>query len=108
MTLEQNIRAVLECVFSESKEELYDVATGSILKIMCDDEDQWYSCKYTEPRGYDEVIVLVHDDSGDTPYEYVTHGWFYKDTWIVGNEPNDKVVAWKEFPTPKNVKQVKR
>ena len=33
MTREENIRAVLECVFSQSREDLIDIAVNGIMKL---------------------------------------------------------------------------
>lgn len=63
-------------------------------------EPQWIPCSFAMPRGQDEVVVSCHDDSGDTPFDYVSWGFTTTDGeyWIVDNEINNYVVAWMPLP----------
>jgi hypothetical protein len=50
------------------------------------------------------VIVAIHDDSGDTPYD-VTNVGFYLDVfplgvWVVENERCAYVTHWMPLPEP--------
>ena len=65
-------------------------------------EPEWIPVELELPNGREEVIVSVHDDMGDTPYDYTTCGWMIQDNeiWIVDNEQNDYVVAWMHLPKP--------
>ena len=65
---------------------------------------QWIPCSERLPHGScsDLVNVSIHDDSGDTPYDYTSCGWITTDGeyWIVDNEINNHVVAWIPLPKP--------
>lgn len=65
-------------------------------------EPQWIPCSFAMPKGQDEVIVSCHDDSGDTPFDYVSYGFTTTDGeyWIVDNEINNYVIAWMLLPEP--------
>lgn len=54
----------------------------------------------------DLVIVSVCDESGDTPYDYTSVGWYsgYDNKWVVDDEFNNYVYAWMPFPEPKRRK----
>ena len=107
LTLEQNIRAVIETCFSESREELHDIATQRIIELIETNAPNtlgthWISCKDRLPHGScsDLVNVSIHDDSGDTPFDYTSCGWVITDGeyWIVDNEINNHVIAWMPLP----------
>ena len=66
MTTKQNVRAVIECVFSEAREELQDIAVERILELVEDDKsvnkrlsikDRLLEDLSTEPE---QVIALAH------------------------------------------------
>ena len=61
--------------------------------------DRWSPCGERLPKD-EEVIVSVRDDSGDNTLDYSSFGWYAcaGDFWVVDNEPNYKVVAWKPLP----------
>lgn len=67
-------------------------------------EPQWIPCSERLPHGScsDLVNVSIHDDSGDTPFDYTSCGWVTTDGeyWIVDNEINNHVVAWMPLPEP--------
>lgn len=67
-------------------------------------EQQWIPCSERLPHGScsDLVNVSIHNDSGDTPYDYTSCGWITTDgeDWIVDNEINNHVVAWMPLPEP--------
>ena len=65
------------------------------LPIVYPEFNQWIPCDCELPKNEDEVIVSIKDESGDTPYEYTTSGWYGNNRWIVGNEFNYDVVAWR-------------
>lgn len=54
MTREQNIKAILECVFSESKEELIDIAVNKIMAIKVLEQEP---CRDTE-----EIAEVIKSD----------------------------------------------
>lgn len=45
MTKEENIRAILECLFTGFKDEIIDEAVKKILTIKCDDTDNVAICE---------------------------------------------------------------
>ena len=111
LTLEQNIRAVIETCFSESKEELQEIATQRIVELAKANtsntlergENRWNLSNEVVPPDGDLVIVSIHDDSGDTPFDYTTAGWHYKDAWFIDGDSQPMrymVKAWKFFPKP--------
>ena len=67
-------------------------------------EPQWIPCSERLPHGScsDLVNVSIHDDSGDTPFDYTSCGWVTTDGeyWIVDNEINNHVIAWMPLPEP--------
>lgn len=67
-------------------------------------EQRWIPCSERLPHGScsDLVNVSIHDDSGDTPYDYTSCGWVTTDGeyWIVDGEINNHVVAWMPLPEP--------
>lgn len=64
--------------------------------------ERWISCSERLPEAQTEVIVSCTDDSGDTKFRYTSSGWVTtdKEYWIVDNEINNFVVAWREMPEP--------
>ena len=65
-------------------------------------EQRWIPCSERLPEAQTEVIVSCTDDSGDTKFRYTSSGWVTtnKEYWIVDNEINNFVVAWREMPEP--------
>ena len=62
----------------------------------------WIPCSTELPKDGEEVIVSIHDDSGDYAYDYTSSGWYAAagEFWVVDNEVNMRVVAWMPLPTP--------
>jgi hypothetical protein len=65
---------------------------------------RWIPVTERLPKTDDIVIVAIHDDSGDTPYD-VTNVGFYLDVfplgiWVVENERCNYVTHWMPLPTP--------
>lgn len=56
--------------------------------------------RYDKPPSVENVIVSCRDESGDTPYNYSSVGWYYNGLWVVDNEPCFCVIAWMELPKP--------
>lgn len=64
-------------------------------------EEPWIPCTPdTMPLSDEEVIVSIHDDRGDTSYDYTTSGWYFDGVWIIDNERGYNVVAWQPLPKP--------
>lgn len=65
---------------------------------------RWIPVAERLPHGScsDLVNVSIHDDSGDTPFDYTSCGWVTTDGeyWIVDNEINNHVIAWMPLPEP--------
>lgn len=57
---------------------------------------------FPNPPVMELLLVSIHDDHGDTPYDYTDVGWMTcnREYWIVENEINNFVVAWAQFPKP--------
>lgn len=67
-------------------------------------ERRWIPVAERLPKTDDLVIVAIHDDSGDTPYD-VTNVGFYLDVfplgiWVVENERCNYVTHWMPLPEP--------
>lgn len=62
----------------------------------------WIPCSTELPKDEEEVIVSIHDDSGDYACDYTSSGWYAAagEFWVVDNEVNMRVVAWCELPKP--------
>jgi hypothetical protein len=65
---------------------------------------RWIPVTEQKPKTDDIVIVAIHDDSGDTPYD-VTNVGFYLDVfplgiWVVENERCNYVTHWMRLPEP--------
>lgn len=65
---------------------------------------RWIPVTERKPKTDDLVIVAIHDDSGDTPYD-VTNVGFYLDVfplgiWVVENERCNYVTHWMPPPSP--------
>lgn len=68
---------------------------------------QWIPVSKSLPPSREEVNVSICDETGDTRYNYTSHGWLTtdKEYWIVDNEINNYVVAWMPLPEPWKVEQ---
>lgn len=60
-----------------------------------------------QPPVREEVIVVVCDDSGDSPFRYTTSGWLTarNGMWIVDNDVCPYVTHWMPLPTPPTDKE---
>ena len=65
-------------------------------------ERRWTPVSEGLPLSREEVIVSICDETGDTRYNYTSHGWLTtdKEYWIVDNEINNYVAAWMPLPKP--------
>ena len=59
--------------------------------------------RFDKPPDEEEVIVSIHDDDGDLPFDYTTSGWYFKGNWIVDNKICYHVAAWAPLPPPVKV-----
>ena len=67
-------------------------------------KNRWIPVTERKPKTDDIVIVAIHDDSGDTPYD-VTNVGFYLDVfplgiWVVEGERCNYVTHWMPLPEP--------
>lgn len=61
------------------------------------------------PEEQDEIIVTVHDTSGDTPFDYTTVAWYFDGCWIIdGHYICPYVIAWMELPEPYKLQSTER
>lgn len=62
----------------------------------------WIPCSTALPKDEEEVIVSIHDDSGDYACDYTSSGWYAAagEFWVVDNETNMRVTAWMPLPEP--------
>ena len=81
----------------------YEQALAEIRELL-EEDSHWIPCSERLPHGScsDLVNVSIHDDSGDTPFDYTSCGWVTTDGeyWIVDNEINNHVIAWMPLPKP--------
>ena len=74
------------------------------MRVISQNAGQWIPVTERLPHGTcsDLVNVSIHDDSGDTPFDYTSCGWVTTDGeyWIVDNEINNHVIAWMPLPEP--------
>lgn len=63
-------------------------------------EQRWIPVTERLPEDDTEVVVSIHDDAGDTSFDYTTVGWHFKGEWIVNDERNYYVSAWMPLPEP--------
>ena len=70
-------------------------------------EQQWIPVGERLPPSGEDVIVSLHDESGDTSFDYTSIGWTTPkgEYWIVGGDINCYVCAW--MPMPRAYKRVK-
>lgn len=98
----KKMRAVCDTDSIEDYEALLETAIEALPSAQS--EPQWIPCSERLPHGScsDLVNVSIHDDSGDTPFDYTSCGWVTTDGeyWIVDNEINNHVVAWMPLPEP--------
>jgi len=72
--------------------------TAEEVRKNAEPEPRWISISEQLPEDEEEVIVSIHDDSGD----YTSSGWYAVagDFWVVDNEANMCVTAWMPLPKP--------
>lgn len=71
-------------------------------RLLIPQPERWIPVSERLPDAQTEVVVSCTDDSGDTKFRYTASGWVTtdKEYWIVDNEINHFVVAWREMPEP--------
>ena len=98
-------QAVIDAInaLHEKPNAWLDSAVDAVMSLPSA-QPQWIPCSERLPHGScsDLVNVSIHDDSGDTPFDYTSCGWVTTDGeyWIVDNEINNHVIAWMPLPEP--------
>lgn len=79
-------------------------ATGQYLKHSKD--SNWTPVENGFPVSF-EVLVTILDETGDTPYKYVTEGCYYAsyNVWVVDGELRNDIIAWCPMPKPYEKKE---
>jgi hypothetical protein len=103
----ENIESCDECskediCLSFTNKRIIEVATQAADAIEELSKPRWIPVTEQKPKTDDIVIVAIHDDSGDTPYD-VTNVGFYLDVfplgiWVVENERCNYVTHWMPLP----------
>ena len=83
--------------------------TGAADALMVVSQPRWIPVTERKPKTDDIVIVAIHDDSGDTPYD-VTNVGFYLDVfplgiWVVENERCNYVTHWMPLPSTEGLNE---
>lgn len=67
-----------------------------------EEQPHWIPCSTALPKDEEDVIVSIHDDSGDYALDYSSFGWYAAagEFWVVDNEANMCVTAWMSLPHP--------
>ena len=75
---------------------------GEAMNSLPSAQPGWIPCSTELPKDEEEVIVSIHDDSGDYACDYTSFGWYAAagEFWVVDNEASMRVVAWMPLPTP--------
>lgn len=102
-------QATINAIYEKANEELADanhhflagvhMATAVVRDMP---EQRWIPVAERLPKNEEEVIVSIHDDSGDYAYDYTSFGWYAAagKFWVVDNEANMRVTAWMPLPEP--------
>lgn len=78
-----------------------DKSVAKRLLTQTPSAQQWIPCSERRPHYSETVIVSILDDTGDCDLNYTDVGWITRDgTWIVDNDENNMVTAWKPLPEP--------
>lgn len=90
MTNEQNIRAILTCIFYGYKDELIDLAVTRILETI-DAESSWIPVAERLPENEEELYLIT---IGNSVYlDYFVDGHFLADN-------PERILAWMPLPEP--------
>jgi hypothetical protein len=73
-------------------------------------QPKWIPVTERKPKTDDIVVVAIHDDSGDTPYDRTDIG-FYLDAqsvgvWVVGNERCNYITHWMPLPSTEGLDEI--
>ena len=93
MTREQNIRAILESVFSQAKDELIDIAVKNIMTL-----NDWIPVSERLPE--EETDVLICNGDGDIELSRGSYSTEVENDfiWYTSGWRFGKVIAWMPLP----------
>lgn len=99
MTREENIRAILDTCFSESKDEIKEVALKSIMSLSAEVVQGWIPTVERLPEPEEEVLM---SDGKHVTITCMLDEWtengtaYYWDSW----EDEWENTAWMHLPEP--------
>ena len=112
MNINSTIEHYLRCQADKDQYGVTVLPTNMVIDIAKfiektkeeNEQTRWRPCHEILPAVCTEVNVSCHDVSGDTAFDYSSSGWLTPDGkyWIVDNEINSFVIAWKPLPEPYN------
>lgn len=73
-------------------------------RLALEFRQKWISAEERLPTEDDLVIVAIHDDTGDTAYNYSSFGFFLEvngsGVWLVDGQRSCHVTHWMPLPKP--------
>lgn len=102
MTNEEAILILNTTVWLGTHEDLKKREQAVRIAIEALKTQQWILVNERLPESQTNVLVSVHDTTGDIAFDYSSYGWITtdKECWIVDNEICNYVVAWMPLPEP--------
>ena len=97
MTYEQNVRTILETVFTESKDELIEIAVNSIMKL--NQYGEWIPTnKENNPKADGFYIATMDGEICGEPEPIVGLAEFVNGEWVDDEDDYKCILAWTPLP----------